>query len=225
MDFHAQITLRTKKLGLLIRDARVTERRSIKECADAIGVKPGLFRAYEEGRRPPSLPELETLVYYLKLPIHHFWGNEVRSDMPSPVEALDLPRLIALRQRMIGALLRQERNNANVSLKRITEETGISAARLKSYELGERPLPVPELESILAVMGSRIDTLFDQSGPVGQWMSSQKAMQKFLDLPEEFQNFVCQPVNRPYLELAMKLSDMSRERLRSVAEGLLDITL
>lgn len=225
MDFHTQITLRTKKLGLLIRDARMAERRTLKECADAVGVKPGLFRAYEEGRRAPSLPELETLVYYLKLPISRFWGREVISETPSPVESLDLTRLIALRQRMIGALLRQERTNSNVSLKRITEETGISQARMKSYELGERAIPVPELESILVVMGSRIETFFDQSGPVGQWMTNQKAMQKFLDLPEEIQDFVCQAVNRPYLELAMKLSDMSRERLRSVAEGLLDITL
>jgi len=225
MDFHAQITLRTKKLGLLIRDARMAERRSIKECAEAIGVKAALFRAYEEGAHAPSLPELEMLAFYLKLPINHFWGREVRSGAPSPLESLDLTRLIGLRQRMIGALLRQERNNASASLKQITEKTGISAARLKSYELGARPIPVPELESILAVLGSRIETFFDRSGPVGEWMSDQKAMQKFLDLPEDIQKFVCQPVNRPYLELAMKLSSMSKERLRSVAEGLLDITL
>ena len=36
--------------------------------------------------------------------------------------------------------------------------------------------------------------------------------------------FVCKPVNRPYLELAMKLSGMSTDKLRSVAEDLLDIT-
>ncbi|MDP2776994.1 MAG: hypothetical protein Q8O48_05080, partial [Anaerolineales bacterium] len=59
----------------------------------------------------------------------------------------------------------------------------------------------------------------------GQWMSSQRAMQKILELPQEMQDFVCQPVNRPYLELAMKLNEMSKEKLRSVAEGLLDITL
>ena len=225
MDFHAQITLRTKKLGLLIRDARMTERRTIQECSAAIGIPAALFRAYEEGRRAPSLPELETLVYYLKLPINHFWGREVRSGAPSAMASIDLTRLIGLRQRMIGALLRQERNNSNVSLKRISEQTGISSARLKSYELGERPIPVPELETILAVIGSRVETFFDQSGPVGQWMANQKAMQKFLDLPYEIQDFICQPVNRPYLELAMKLSSMSKERLRSVAEGLLDITL
>jgi transcriptional regulator with XRE-family HTH domain len=221
---NAQITIREKKLGLLIRDARMAERRSIKECADAVGVKPGLFRAYEEGRRAPSLPELETLVFYLKLPISQFWGKEIRSDLEM-IEALDTARLISLRQRMIGALLRQERNKVNMSIRHLATETGISQASLKAYELGERPIPLPELESLLSLMGSRIETFFDQNGPVGQWMISQRAIQKFLELPEDMQNFVCQPVNRPYIELAIKLSDLSREKLRAVAEGLLDITL
>lgn len=221
---NAQITIRQKKLGLLIRDARMAERRSVKECADAIGAQMGLFRAYEEGRRSPSLPELEALVFYLKLPISQFWEKETRSDA-APTEPVDAPRLVALRQRMIGALLRQERNKVNMSLRYLSSETGITQARLKAYELGERAIPMPELEGILAVMGSRIETFFDQNGPVGQWMTSQRAMQKFLELPEDMQDFVCQPVNRPYLELAMKLSSLSREKLRAVAEGLLDITL
>lgn len=222
---NAQITIREKKLGLLIRDARMAERRSIKECADAIGVKAGVFRAYEEGRRAPSLPELEALVFFLKIPISQFWGNETVSDAPAPLTYEDITRLIALRQRMIGALIRQERTNANMSIRNLSAETGISQPRLKAYELGERTVSVPELESILAAMGSRIEVFFDQNGPVGEWMSGQLAMQKFMNLPKELQDFVCQPVNRPYLELAMKLSSMPRDKLRSVAEGLLDITL
>ncbi|MCE7861036.1 MAG: XRE family transcriptional regulator [Chloroflexi bacterium CFX2] len=222
---NAQITLREKKLGLLIRDARMAERRSIKECADALGIKPGLFRAYEEGRRAPSLPELEALVFFLKIPISQFWGNETVSDSPAPLAHEDITRLIALRHRMVGALIRQERTNANMSIRHLSTETGISQSRLKAYELGEKTVSVPELESILAVMGSRIENFFDQSGPVGEWMTSQQAMQKFMELPKEMQEFVCQPVNRPYLDLAMKLSSMSRDKLRSVAEGLLDITL
>lgn len=222
---NAQITIREKKLGLLIRDARMAERRSIKECADAIGVKQGIFRAYEEGRRAPSLPELEALVFFLKIPISRFWTNETISDTPEPLTAEDITRLIALRQRMIGALIRQERTNANMSIRHLSAQTGISQSRLKAYELGERTVSVPELETILVVMGSRVENFFDQSGPVGEWMNSQQSMQKFMDLPKELQEFVCQPVNRPYLELAMKLSSMSRDKLRSVAEGLLDITL
>jgi hypothetical protein len=50
-------------------------------------------------------------------------------------------------------------------------------------------------------------------------------VEKFLELPDDLQAFLTQPVNRPYLELAVRLSEMSRDKLRSVAEGLLDITL
>lgn len=225
MDMQAQIKIRSKKLGILIRDARLASRRSTKECAAAINVSTGIFNAYEEGRRAPSLPELETLVYYLELPINHFWENETLSDAPARIDDLNLPRLTGLRHRMIGALLRKARMDASLSLKSVSEQTGISTGRLKRYELGEVPIPLPELEVVLRALGGRIETFFDQGGPVGQWMAQQKAVQQFLDMPEELQNFVSQPVNRPYLDLARKLSEMSTEKLRSVAEDLLDITL
>lgn len=225
MDKKTQITIRTKKLGVLIRDARTTARRNIKECADAIGIKSGIFRAYEEGRRAPSLPELETLVYYLDLPIEHFWSREIKSNAPLPIETLDLSKLMAVRQRKIGALLRQERMNASISIRGLAEETGIPVARIKAYELGERSIPLPELEVLVSTLGGRIETFFDRSGPIGQWLTNEEAIQNFLELPEELRLFAALPVNRPYLELAMKLSNMSKDKLRSVAEDLLDITL
>lgn len=60
---NAQITIREKKLGLLIRDARMAERRSIKECARDRD-QAGLFRAYEEGCCAPSLPSLKPLFIF-----------------------------------------------------------------------------------------------------------------------------------------------------------------
>jgi transcriptional regulator with XRE-family HTH domain len=225
METPSQITLRTRKLGVLIRDARLTARRAPEECARALGVTKRTLRRYEEGERAPSLPELEILAYILKVPLEHFWAQAALSQAEGPAEPLDLPRLIQLRQRMIGALLRQERTSADISVKDLAKSTGISAARIKSYELGRRAIPVPELEALLAGMSSRIDVLFDQSGPIGEWMLQQKSSQQFLELPKELQAFVCQSVNRPYLELAVKLSGMSSENLRSVAEKLLDITL
>ena len=224
MDTRSQIIIRTKKLGVLLRDARLASRKTLQECAEAIGVTKGVFKSYEEGRRSPSLPELEVLVYFLRLPINHFWGNEAISDDASPTAPLDLPRLLLLRQRMIGALLRQQREKANMSLRAVAQETGISSSRLKSFELGERPIPVPSLEVLFGALGSRVEELFDHSGPVGQWMIEQKAIQDFLKLPADLRAFASQPVNIPYLELARKLSSMSTDRLRSVAEDLLDIT-
>jgi transcriptional regulator with XRE-family HTH domain len=126
---------------------------------------------------------------------------------------------------MIGAILRQERSKSNLSIKTVSNETGIPAARLKAYELGERPIPLPELETLATSLSTRIEVFFDQNGPIGKWMWAQKSMKQFLELPAELQAFVTQPVNRPYLELAVKLSSMSSDKLRSVAEGLLDITL
>ncbi|GAB4431743.1 MAG: hypothetical protein Kow002_19940 [Anaerolineales bacterium] len=225
MSIQAQMTIRSKKLGLLIRDARTAARRSIKECAQALGVTSGTLKAYENGRKAPSLPELEALVYYLELPIDHFWSNESISDAPERLEDIDLARLTAVRQRMIGALLRQQRLDASISMKAVAEQIGIPTSRLKAYELGQRPIPLPELEAILTVLDGRIENFFDQGGPIGLWMTQQKAIQQFLDMPVELQNFVCQPINRPYLDLARKLSTMSTEKLRSVAEDLLDITL
>jgi len=46
----------------------------------------------------------------------------------------------------------------------------------------------------------------------------------FQNLPPEIQSFIVKPTNRPYLDLAIKLSEMSVEKLRSIAEGLLEIT-
>jgi transcriptional regulator with XRE-family HTH domain len=224
MVIKSQITIRSKTLGLLIRDARTTARRSVTECAQAMGVKPGIFRAYEEGRRAPSLPELESLVYFLDLPMDHFWSKEIKSGKPAPHASLDLAKLLSVRQRKIGALLRQERMNASISIRNLANETGISGARIKAYELGERPMPLPELEALVKALGGRVESFFDRTGPIGQWLMNEEAIRDFLELPLELRQFVAMPVNRPYLELAMKLSNMSRDKLRSVAEDLLDIT-
>jgi transcriptional regulator with XRE-family HTH domain len=224
MAINSQIAIRSKTLGLLIRDARTAARRSTTECAQAIGVKSGIFRAYEEGRRAPSLPEMEMLVFFLDLPIDHFWSKEIKSDKPLRHEMIDLSKVLSVRQRKIGALLRQERMNASISIRSLAHATSISGARIKAYELGERPIPLPELEALVKSLGGRVESFFDRTGPIGQWLTSEEAIRDFLELPLELRQFVARPINRPYLELAMKLSDMSKDKLRSVAEDLLDIT-
>ena len=225
MSIQAQVTLRSRKLGVLIRDARLAARKTISECAKIIGVNTGIFRAWEEGRKSPSLPELEVLSYALDLPLQRFWSKDATSDNVSVTDNLNLPALASLRQRLIGALLRREREKASISLRDLSEQSGISTSRLKAYELGQRPIPLPELEGLIVLVGGQIESLFDQTGPIGMWMNQKKAVQDFLLLPPDLQNFVSKPVNRPYLELAMKLSGMSTDKLRSVAEDILDITL
>lgn len=63
-------------------------------------------------------------------------------------------------------------------------------------------------------------------------VSSQKgepsAPQTLIELPgfsDELKEFISKPINLPFLELAMKLSQMDAKKLRDVAESLLEITL
>ena len=225
MTIQVQVSVRSRKLGVLMRDARLAARKTIQECSQAVGVTGGILRAYEEGRRSPSLPELELLAYFLNVPLRNFWSKEAHSDDAPLTETLNLPVLVGIRQRLIGAMLRQEREKASISLRQLSDQSGLTTARLRAYELGTRPVPLPELEALLALVGGQVESLFDQSGPVGQWQMRQKAIQDFLQLPAELQEFVCKPVNRPYIDLAQKLSNMSTDKLRALAEDLLDITL
>ena len=225
MSLQVQIALRTRKLGVLIRDARVAARKTVPEVSKVTGISPAFLHAYEEGRRAPSLPELEVLAYYLNQSIQHFWSSEAVSDSPERTEPVNIAQLIALRQRMIGAFLQQNRTQASISIPALAAETGISQNRLKSYEFGEHAVPVPELEAILAVVGSNVEACFDQNSHIGTWMRDQAAILEFMKLSPEMRSFVCSPVNQPYLELARNLSQLSADRLRAVAEALLDITL
>jgi transcriptional regulator with XRE-family HTH domain len=216
--------IRAKKLGVLIYDARLASRRSVQDCAQAIGVTNERFQEYESGSQPPSLPEIEVLAYYLNIPLDHFWSHLSVSENLTDHQVAHVDRLIQLRQRMIGATLRQVRSQANLSPKEVAERAGISESELQDYELGLKPVPLSVLESLITVLSSHIDYFKDQRGPVATWMNQQRSTQQFLELPVELQEFVSKPVNRPYIELAMRLSELSVEKLRAVAEGLLEIT-
>jgi transcriptional regulator with XRE-family HTH domain len=219
------MNIRAKKLGVLIQDSRLASGKSLEECARAAGVAPAIFESYELGEASPSLPQLEALAYDLNVPLDHFWEKTALSEAASPLEKIDREQLASLRHRMIGTLALQARTQAKLSLEDVAAQVGISARDLEAYEFGEQPIPLPVLEALSQVLDRPIETFQDRYGPVGAWMVEQRAAKNFLALPPELQAFVCKPVNRPYLELAQRLSEMSVERLRAVAEGLLEITL
>lgn len=218
------IQIRTKKLGLLIFDARKASRRSIEECAEAIKVPPEQFQQYEQGQKAPSLPELELLALLFNIPVEHFWGKHALSNPLDPAALEERERLVMLRNRVIGTNLRLARNKAGLSAEELTARTSILEDQINQIELGTRPASVPELELLADLLGLQIEQFYDQHGPIGKWRAQQGAVQKFLELQPELQQFVCKPVNRPYLELAMRLSELSAEKLRAVAEVLLEIT-
>lgn len=219
------LNLRAQRLGKLIQDARSQADKSISDCAQALGVSEATIENYEIGDQSPSLPQLELLAFTLRVPLDYFWGEETRAQVAQQRSDIDFKRLNAVRQRMIGAKLRKARLEAGFSLEDISGVLGLSEESLESYELGLTPIPVPELELLGDRLKQPINYFEDQHGPVGVWSAQQRALEGFKELPSELQIFVSKPINRPYLELAQRLSEMSVEKLRAVAEGLLEITL
>jgi len=225
MDKKEQLVrLRTRKLGILIYDARMAARQTQEECARAIGIPVADYIAFEQGQKAPPLPILEGLAYFLNIPLDHFWGGESLLQRDSEKQVKKSERLRQLRDRLIGTRLHQERGRKNISLEELAAKTTIPENQLQQYELGQKSIPLPELELITGELGIELKELFDQHGPIGSWRLEKETVQKFEEMPPVLKEFVCKPVNRPYLELAMRLSELSVEKLRAVAEGLLEIT-
>jgi len=225
MDKQRQMAqIRLKKIGLLIYDARRSARRSPEECAAAVGIQLDEFQAIEKGEKAPSLPELENLAFYLDVPLDHFWGAQSISARTKPENIEQKEQLRKLRDRVIGATLRDARTKSGLSLQQVSEAASIQVDSLTQYELGTASAPLTDLETLATVLKLRIEELIDKRGPVGKWRSDRIEFEKFVGLDPEVRQFVCTPVNIPYITLAKRLSQMSVEKLRSIAETLLEIT-
>ena len=219
------VAIRSKKLGVLIQSARSSSEKSIDECAEALNISNEQMAAYESGTASPSLPELEALAFNLKIPLDNFWGREVIEPAQIEPKVFEKGRLMRLRNRVIGASLRKARLEAGMTSLELSNTVSISEEQLNKYELGAEPIPLPELELLANSVNQTIKDFQDNRGPIGTWIKQQRAMQHFDDLSPELQDFISRPINRPYLEIAQRLSEMSVEKLRVVAEGLLEITL
>ncbi len=220
--FQKALTLRSKKLGILITDARSVARRTNNDCARILGITTEEFNLFELGEKTPSLPQLEVLAFYLDVPIEHFWGNKTISETQD--FHLNSKALIKLRQKVVGITIRQIRTEANITLDELAEHLELTSSELNAYELGEKPIPVPLLDAILIALKANISFVTDHQGQLGQWYLKQKVEKRFGGLPADIQEFMVKPVNEPYIELAKKLSELPVTKLRSIAEGLLEIT-
>jgi transcriptional regulator with XRE-family HTH domain len=215
--------IRMKKLAIMISDARRVSRRSAEECAAVMGVSTDEFLSIEGGKTAPSLPQLEALAYYLDVPVEHFWSNKVLAEN-RPLDAAAHQTLRRLRDRYLGTRLRLLRQEAALTPEALAEKTSLPVEKIDLYESGRISIPLPDLESMARALNIRIEDVFDQSGPIGEWRMQNESVRSFIELSTRHQQFISKPVNLPYLDLAIRLSDLSVERLRAIAEGILEIT-
>jgi transcriptional regulator with XRE-family HTH domain len=217
-------SLRMKMLGAMLREARLTSGKSLKEAARVAGIRPATLASYEAGRKAASLPELELLAFRLRLPLERFWSTNAAAPASDVTADFDPATVLSLRHHMLGAQLRSQRRAADLSIRQLSEKVSIPGSRLSAYERGERPIPLPDLLSLAQAFGKTLEEYLDQAGPAGIWESTQKALAALSELPEDLRRFVADPANRAYLQLAKKLSELSAERLRGLADELRELS-
>ncbi len=216
--------LKNKKIGALLMDARLASSRNIDECAHILSLSREEYLAFEKGHTAPSIPQLEALSIYLDIPLDHFKGKSSKYEAQQTGYRKNLEKILLVRDRIIGAMIRKSRIEQELSLEQLGSQLGISADVIEAYEFGKLPIPLPELERISEILNQSVDIYYEKIDEHISEKNQQIRINQFLDLSDTLQEFVTKPINRPFLELANKLADLPVDRLRSVAEGLLEIT-
>jgi transcriptional regulator with XRE-family HTH domain len=222
-DFNELFTVRARILGVLIRDARQTRQRTTADLATSLGIREQTLLEWEYGTASPSLPQLELLAYDLGLPISHFWGTDT---LARNGESRALPRAeyLLLRDRVLGAQLRQARQDAGLSVEDLSARIKLPAETIDAYELGREPAPLTVLTSIASAANVSVSFFLEPGNRIGQWLDLQEGFKRFSEMPDDVRAFISNPSNRSFVELAMWFSALGVSELRGLAESILNLS-
>ncbi len=219
-----EITLQRKILGLKIRHVRTRAGVSLREIGQALGMAADEVAEIEVGQRDVSLPQLEIMAVLFSLPVTYFWTDAPLEEVEREVPTL---KAMAIRQRIIGVLLRQARTESGHSLEEMGNFLGITANQISDYEFGNTAMPLIELEAVAKWFNIPITYFIEGTGTVegsNGHVTTLEEMAQFAQLPKDAREFLANPANLLYVNIAMRLSDLSVETLRALAEGLLEVT-
>jgi hypothetical protein len=105
-------------------------------------------------------------------------------------------------------------------------DTGISADLIGRYEDGSEAVPYFELETMATKLDISVKHFVDdEHGPLAEYEAEREIEERFTEWSPQMKSFVADSRNISYLETAMRLSEMDVDKLRSIAEGILEITL
>jgi transcriptional regulator with XRE-family HTH domain len=138
---------------------------------------------------------------------------------------LDQEEYQLIRDRMIGTLIQEARQDRGFTREYLAQQVGIDLETLTQYEYGQAGIPLSQLNDLADALHVTISYFLEGSDRVGKFIQAQALFRVFLDMEPELREFVSTPANHAYLELAMKFARMDTRKLREIAEMLLEITL
>lgn len=214
--------LRGKIVGVRIRQCRMAASRSIEDCAEHLGVSPQLATDWEYGDRSPSQPQLERLSSYLNVSASTFLqGNEPAAIQDGCAKSDGLP---ALRQQLLGGLLRVARGIKGISIEQLSEITAIDRDLVQEYEYGERMIPINHL----LILGNSLDRDPEYFLGNAQGTGVEAGGESAANSPESTSvndsSLADDHTAQGIITLAIAFSQIPPEELRGIADALLLIS-
>ncbi len=224
VDYLESFRIRARMVGVLLRDARIKAERTLEDCARLLRVDIQQIESWEFGDAVPSLPQLEILAFYLDVPISHFWSMDTLEATVQD-HSNTQNEYIALRNRIVGALLRIAREERDLTVESVSATTGVPADMIEQYELGDIAMPMHELTVLSNAVGKNISYFLESRSHLGELLAMREEWKHFTKLPEDIRKFAANPLNIGFIEIAIMFSQMPADRLRKVGESVLNITM
>ncbi len=219
------LSIKAKKFGVRLAAFRQKKGLTTEVLSQWTGISNEKLQSMERGESNVTLPEIELIALKLGFSTETLIDGDLLSLAASKPEEGSLQQYAGLRDRMIALVLRKTRLEQDLAVETVASQCGLQTEELDQYESGRKPVPLPILELLCAVYHVPLLSLLKPK-PAVEPSSYQvdAADESDDDLPEEMAEFIHNPANLPYLELARKLSELDAAKLRSIAEGLLEIT-
>ena len=212
------LVLERKINGVLIRAAREKTHRTVNEVAKRLGATPARVRQYEAGERDISLPELETLALFLRVPLSFFLSDD--SIIAEEVHSAPTAEEVRIRRAMIATKLKQARLAAGKSKEESARVIGRTATMFARYERGLADIPITDLERLAQLFKVNF-YYFVQEGAARKKGMGVLDLEVWAKLPQDMRAFILDPSSLPYLRMAMKLRDLPAVKLKELGEILL----
>jgi transcriptional regulator with XRE-family HTH domain len=219
------LSIKTKKFGVRLADFRQKKGVSADTLSGWTGISTTELEKIESGEKSISLPLIELIAYKLGLGTETLINGKAENVADLSKDQFFIHNYPGLRDRLIAISLRKSRLEQGKSVENVALKCGISEDELEQFESGNVPIPWPILECLDEEYQIPLSSMISDFTLTNEIPAQKNQVpEEMQQLPEELYEFIQNPANQPYLELAKRLSEMDAAKLRSIAEGLLEIT-
>lgn len=208
-------------------DLREKMRFSMDEIAEYLGISAEDVLKAEQGSNCFSLSQLESIANLYQIPLDRLINWDLKAKVFSDDQLNFVRKSTVLHDHILAARLKKARLEKQFSPEALAELCEITTEEYLQYENAEKFIPYPMLEEFAKFLS--VDLVKSQVKKVPNTQpfkqpEKPRETSSLVNLPAALKEFVSKPINQPYIELARKLSEYDVNRLRKIAESLLEIT-